>query len=195
MRKLPTKMIFVLLMIIAVWIGTVSANTRRNTAWGKEYQQTKAENTNAPVASTHRTLATVAPPNNTIDALTADEHMMIDLVNKERVAVGLQPLEVDKRIVETAREKARDMIANNYFDHQSARLGSPFNQIQAAGIQYVYAGENLAGSTTTERAHEALMNSPTHRSNILFDQYTHIGVGVIEGGKYGKMFVQHFIMK
>lgn len=195
MKPFVTKFIFVMLIVIAVWGGTVSANVGRNTNWWEEYQQTKAAKANKPADAGNLTMAAANSQQETIHALTADEQWMVDLVNAERVANGLQPLQVDMRIVETAREKAHDMIVNDYFDHQSARLGSPFDQMKAAGIQYGYAGENLAGSSTTDQAHKALMKSPTHRANILFESYSHIGVGVIDGGKYGKMFVQHFILK
>lgn len=127
--------------------------------------------------------------------LNADEQAMVNLVNKERVARGLNALQVDKRIVVTAREKAQDMIDHHYFDHKSPNLGMPFDQFKRAGIDYGYAGENLAGAGSVENAHTALMNSKTHRDNILFKQYTHIGIGEIDGGPYGKMFVQHFISK
>ena len=54
------------------------------------------------------------------------------------------------------------------------------------------AGENLALAPTTEFAHEGLMNSPGHRANILNGQFRRVGIGVLDGGIYGKMFVQEF---
>ena len=133
--------------------------------------------------------------NRTSDELNQDEFDMIKLVNKERVARGLNELQIDMQLVHTARVKAQDMIDQHYFDHQSPVLGSPFAMFKRAGMQYIYAGENLAGSANVHSAHSALMNSPTHRDNILFKKYTHIGVGEIGGGPYGKMFVQHFMAK
>lgn len=128
-----------------------------------------------------------------MDQLTLDEQEMYFLVNQERHKIGLEPLEIDMRLVQLAREKAKDLIINNYFDHYSPTLGSPFDQMYEAGIAYAHAGENLAGSPTVLEAHEALLNSPLHRANILKDRYTHVGIGIIEGGLYGKMFVQQFM--
>jgi len=125
--------------------------------------------------------------------LTADEQKMVDLVNAERIAVGLPALKVDMRLVKTARMKSQDMINNNYFAHQSPTYGSPFDLMKSQGITYRTAGENLAGHQTVEGAHKGLMNSPGHRANILNKNFTHIGIGIINGGKYGKMFTQHFI--
>ncbi len=118
---------------------------------------------------------------------------MWQLVNGERTSRGLAPLQIHEGLTELGRLKSQDMITHNYFAHQSPTYGSPFNMMQQAGISYRYAGENLAGSSTVERAHTALMNSPGHRANILNPNFTHIGIGIIDGGRYGKMFTQMFI--
>jgi uncharacterized YkwD family protein len=125
--------------------------------------------------------------------LSADEQKMVDSVNKERLAQGLNPLQVDLRLVKVARMKSQDMIDKNYFDHTSPTYGSPFDMMKNNGITYNYAGENLAGAPTVDSAHTNLMNSPGHRANILDVNYTKIGIGIIDGGPYGKMFTQEFI--
>jgi uncharacterized protein YkwD len=61
-----------------------------------------------------------------------------------------------------------------------------------SGVQYMLAGENLAYAPTVEIAHKGLMNSPGHRENILRPEFGRIGIGVIDGGIYGKMFTQNF---
>jgi uncharacterized protein YkwD len=60
------------------------------------------------------------------------------------------------------------------------------------GITYQTAGENLAGNQTVDRAHTSLMNSQGHRENILSSNYSEVGIGIVDGGPYGKMFVQLF---
>lgn len=139
---------------------------------------------------------TPAPAPQPIPAPTSvsiDEQAMIDLVNKERVSAGLPTLEVDMSLVKTARMKSQDMINKNYFDHNSPTYGSPFDLMKSQGITYQTAGENLAGNQTVANAHNTLMNSPGHRANILNKNFTKIGIGIINGGPYGKMFAQHFI--
>lgn len=125
--------------------------------------------------------------------LTQDEALMLQLVNKERLQAGLQPLSVDSRLVELARKKSKDMVDVGYFAHYSPTYGSPFDMMRAAGVNYRTAGENIAGAPTVETAHRALMNSPGHRANILNPAFTHIGIGIVDGGPYGKMFTQMFI--
>lgn len=125
----------------------------------------------------------------------AAEQKMLELVNKERAQAGAKPLAMDNELVRIARLKSADMIENKYFDHTSPRYGDPFTMLQSFGIKYKLAGENLAGDQTVEKAHQALMNSPGHRKNILNPGYTHIGIGIVEGGPYGAIFTQLFIGK
>jgi uncharacterized YkwD family protein len=127
-----------------------------------------------------------------VEGLTQEEQQMIDLVNQERAERGLSPLTVNMELTEVARVKAQDMIDNNYFAHQSPTYGSPFDMLSQFGVEYQTAGENLAGNQTVDAAHQALMNSDGHRANILNENYQEIGIGIVEGGTYGKMFVQVF---
>jgi len=127
--------------------------------------------------------------------LTADEQQMINLVNQERKAQGLKPLEVDMQLVKLARMKSQDMIDKNYFSHTSPTYGSPFDMMKKYGVSYKTAGENLAGASSVATAHKNLMNSEGHRKNILNSSFTHIGIGIVNGGPYGKMYTQLFIGK
>lgn len=126
--------------------------------------------------------------------LTAEESLMLSLINKERTSRGLQPLQVDMRLMGTARAKANDMAVNNYFNHTSPTLGTPPEQMRAAGITgyTVLGGENIALARSVEEAFTNFMNSDGHRQNILHPRYTHVGIGVVNGSAWGKVIVQHF---
>jgi uncharacterized protein YkwD len=39
---------------------------------------------------------------------------------------------------------------------------------------------------------QGLLNSPGHRANILNGNFKKVGIGVMDAGVYGKMFVQEF---
>jgi uncharacterized protein YkwD len=85
--------------------------------------------------------------------------------------------------------KAKDMYNNNYFDHTSPSYGSPFNMMKSFGIQYTYAGENIAkGQRSPQEVMTSWMNSPGHRQNILNPNFTKIGVAYYNGE-----WVQEFI--
>lgn len=128
-----------------------------------------------------------------VPGLSAAEQQMLNLVNQERTSRGLAALKADLELTRLARLKSQDMINLNYFAHQSPTYGSPFDMMRAAGISYRTAGENLAGASSVERAHNALMNSPGHRANILNSSFTHVGIGAVSGGPYGMMFTQMFV--
>lgn len=128
-----------------------------------------------------------------IKKLTPNEQEMVKLVNGERLKRGLSPLRVDLALSEVARFKSQDMLDNNYFSHYSPTYSSPFEMMKSFGIKYIYAGENIAGNPTVKEAHQSLMNSEGHKKNILNPNFTHIGIGVKEGSKFGKIFTQMFV--
>lgn len=121
-----------------------------------------------------------------------DEEGMLALVNQERTSRGLKPLVWDTELLAVARDHARDMFKRGYFAHETPEGIDPFQRMDAAGITYRTAGENLALAPSLDIAHEGLMNSPGHRANILNPDFGRVGIGVLDGGVYGKMFVQEF---
>lgn len=125
--------------------------------------------------------------------LTADEAKMVNLVNQARTGQGVKALSVNSQLVTLARRKSQDMVDKNYFSHTSPTYGSPFEMMKNAGVKYSTAGENIAGAATVESAHQNLMNSPGHRANILNSSFTQIGIGIVSGSQYGKIFTQMFI--
>jgi uncharacterized protein YkwD len=129
-----------------------------------------------------------------LDAFVAqeEEQEMIRLVNKERVTNGLDPLVEDVKLRDLARLYSDDMLRRGYFSHYNLEGQSPFERMDLAEIIYGYAGENLALAPSTELAMQGLMNSPGHRANILNANFAKVGVGVMDGGVYGKMFTQEF---
>lgn len=127
-------------------------------------------------------------------SLTADEKQMVQLINQERQKAGLQPLQVDMRLVKVARAKAKDMIDRGYFSHTSPTYGSPFDMMRSFGVtDWQAAAENIAQNPSVTGAHQSFMNSPGHRNNIMNPSFNKVGVGILDGGPYGKTFVQMFI--
>lgn len=120
------------------------------------------------------------------------EAEMLELVNNERIKEGLPPLQADPEMAEVARAHSRDMFARSYFAHVNPDGKTPFQRMDLAGVRYRTAGENLALAPTLSIAHEGLMNSPGHRANILQKSFGRLGIGVLDGGKYGLMITQKF---
>lgn len=136
------------------------------------------------------TLPAPKPP--TAVELTQEERQLFELVNKERAAAGLAALTIDIPLSQTARLKSRDMVDHNYFSHESPTFGSLADMLRSFGISYKVTSENIACNQGVEAAHEALMNSQEQRAKILGKNFTHIGVGIVDGGACGKMLTLHF---
>lgn len=135
--------------------------------------------------------------NNTTNTtnLTSDEWEVFNLINQQRSQNGLSPLKIDYEVQRVARIKAQDMVNNNYFSHTSPTYGSPFNMLNNFKVSYRTAGENIAGNSSNSAAVTAWMNSSGHKANILNSSFNYTGIGVVNGSKYGKIYVQMFIGK
>lgn len=121
---------------------------------------------------------------------------IIALTNAKRVENGLPALSSNGLLATAAGFKASDMLANNYWAHNSPSGKTPWSFISAAGYKYVYAGENLARDFTDPGSVvNAWMNSPSHRANLMDKNFKEIGVVVESGnlsGKEGILVVQMF---
>ena len=121
---------------------------------------------------------------------------LIELVNNERIANGLKPLKINDKLSQAAEGKAQDMLINSYFAHTSPTGTTPWYWLDKNDYNYVAAGENLAKDfTDSEYVHKAWMNSPSHKTNIMNENYQEIGIAVVEGeinGKKTLLAVQFF---
>ncbi|MFZ5366102.1 MAG: CvpA family protein [Patescibacteria group bacterium] len=120
------------------------------------------------------------------------ETKMFALVNEERERRGIKKLEWDPRLVVVAREHAKDMFLRGYFSHYSPEGENVSDRLKDNHIDFAVVGENLALAPTVFIAHQGLMASSGHRANILSPEFSKVGIGVIDGGIYGKMFTQVF---
>lgn len=144
-------------------------------------------------AGASTTTTTNKQENNSNSIATSDEIALLKLINAERKKNGLSELAFDEELLKVARVKAKDLVDNNYFSHNSPVYGSPFEMMKSFGITYRAAGENIAGNSTLEGAVKAWMDSPGHRENILSNAYNYTGIGIVDSPKYGKVLVQMFI--
>lgn len=113
--------------------------------------------------------------------------VLVDLANGDREQNGIHTLSINPVLSYAAELKARDMAQKSYFAHTSPEGITPWYWFREAGYDFLYAGENLAvnfsDSIDVERA---WMNSPTHRKNILSDNFSEIGIGTAQGFYKGR---------
>lgn len=122
----------------------------------------------------------------------ASEEMMVALVNEERLSKGLKSLVFDLKLRVIARAHSEDMFEKGYFSHFSPEGLTVADRAAEGGVDFLVIGENLAYAPSVELAHRGLMNSEGHRANILSTDFGKIGIGIMDGGVYGKMFTQVF---
>lgn len=151
--------------------------------------------TPAPKTTTPKQTTPTPAPTTPSTGVSQDEQTLLNLINKERANAGIGALAFDMELMKVARLKAKDMVDNNYFSHQSPTYGSPFDMMKQFGVSFKTAGENLAGNQTLEGAVKAWMDSPGHKQNILNGNFNYTGIGIVSSPTYGKVLVQQFIGK
>ncbi len=130
-----------------------------------------------------------------LDTLTPDRYselQMLRLIANARSEYGLPQLTFRQELVPIARGHAIDMWERKYIGHISPEGKSPVDRLKESHIPFLLVGENIALSSSVTTAEIGLINSSEHRANILDPGYTHIGIGVIDNGAQGKIFVQIF---
>jgi uncharacterized protein YkwD len=116
---------------------------------------------------------------------------VIRLVNAERSARGLNALVASPALSQAGGVHACDMIHYDFVGHQNPVTGStPETRYQAAGFPSIDEGENVAsGIYSASAVVDAWMASPVHQEVILTGYFTHVGVGIRVGGRYGVYWV------
>lgn len=121
--------------------------------------------------------------------------VLVEKANKTRTSVAMNELVISDELVYAAQLKANDMAAKGYFAHNSPDGKTPWDWLDAAGYSYQTAGENLAVNfVDSTDVHNAWLNSPTHKANIVRDGFTEIGIATAEGTYKGQkaVFVAQF---
>lgn len=115
----------------------------------------------------------------TAQALSGESKLIFHLTNAFRVYHGRSILSWCSIAAESARLHSQDMADNNYFAHESQDGRQPWDRMEALGINYVSAGENIsAGKYSGFVAYDSWVNSLGHRENLLSSSYKSLGVGI-----------------
>lgn len=111
------------------------------------------------------------------------EQRLLNGINAERAKAGLAPYSYDAGLTRIARTRVQQMVDQGYFAHTDPYGYTMYVELLAYfGYGYSWAGENLAlnnyaASESPERALISLMNSSTHRANLLATKFNRIGIG------------------
>lgn len=108
--------------------------------------------------------------------------VLVDLTNENRLADNQPALVRNDKLDRAASLKVDDMIAKQYFSHDSPDGVTPWYWFRKVGYKFLYAGENLAVNfTEAGDVTDAWMRSPLHRANIMNVQFREIGLAIEEG--------------
>ena len=119
------------------------------------------------------------------DVLSPIERTILNALNADRAAAGLAPLQLDSTLVATARAHSAEMSGGNRLFH-TTDLGA------VAPQKWRALGENVAMSTSLDAVNPRLMESATHRANIL-GNFDRVGIGVVVVG--GRIWITQEFMQ
>lgn len=110
---------------------------------------------------------------------------LLQATNSRRANNGQQSLALNQQLINAAQAKANDMVARDYWSHNTPDGQEPWIFFEEAGYAYTKAGENLAyGFPDSNETVTGWMNSPTHRDNMLDPAFTEVGFGFTNGPDY-----------
>jgi hypothetical protein len=127
-----------------------------------KYRGIRAESKEAAIVAANKEKAAA---NAELAEKYRDEFLL--LTNNERTDAGISELAADPYLMELAQKRASEQIV------LSGHVRPDGTRVVELGY-----GENIQGSASTPSgAVIRLMNSPSHRKNLLMKEYTRIGVG------------------
>ena len=103
---------------------------------------------------------------------------IVQLANQARAAAGAGPLTWDPALSAAARQHCLRMAAEGPISHRYGGEPDLDQRAGQAGAHFSLIEENVAVGPTPARIHEAWMNSPGHRANLLNPKVDHVGVAV-----------------
>jgi uncharacterized protein YkwD len=207
LRRVPIKTT-AFFLLIAAGLGTLGCETAppvdpgTTIVGGQNSQNAGQQTSGSPTASV---------------SVTVLEQLSLERLNRARLRPGAeaqsngiavdegvpgqintapkQPLAMNSALVRSSRLHSQDMIARDYFAHNSPEGVTPFERMNDAGYLFDHASENLAwrGSTggidvvdIVEREHTDLfvdegIDGRGHRVTMLNPVFREVGVGIVQG--------------
>ena len=127
-------------------------------------------------------------------APTAEYARALVAANRERQAAGIGALTWSQPLADVAQRHSQDMARRGFFDHTNPDGLSPFDRLDAAGITYSSAAENIAQNNADDGGAVIAqwMNSAGHRANMLSPNYVRMGLGLAMNPQGQRFWTQDF---
>lgn len=101
-------------------------------------------------------------------------------INQYRKSKGLKFLEINSKLETSAKNKALDMVAKNYWGYEGPGNQPPWKFFIEAGYNYLYAGEDIG--LNASRPEEILSQwkaNKNHNDLLLGDRFEEAGLGYL----------------
>jgi len=123
------------------------------------------------------------------ESTTAERQDVLARVNQSRATIGLPPLKRNLILDIKADKWARHLRDICDLEHSKLSDGAP--------NEWLKLGENVGYGGSIEQVHEAYMNSPGHKANILDPAFGSMGTAAVWGDcdGYRRVFTVHEFMK
>jgi len=121
--------------------------------------------------------------------MSAGEFENLSCLNAYRESLGIMPLEVDPRLLQSARRHSKEMVEKGYFAHESPTPSEKtlMGRMRNAGYNNGRS-ENIAnGSASGKAAFLQWFDSPPHHKNMVDAGSSAFGVG-----QWGSTWTQNF---
>jgi uncharacterized protein YkwD len=122
------------------------------------------------------------------DNLAAVGQATLCLLNQQRAANGVAALTENGRLTSASAGYSQRMVSEAFFAHEAPDGATLVDRLTGAGYSVddaIVVGENIGwGQGALARARsmvQAWMDSPGHRANLLSDDYTEVGLGIVLG--------------
>ena len=156
----------------------------------------------APAAASAACTDTEVLP--TADTLSVVATATVCLLNEERAAHGLDPVQENGALTRASLAYSQRLVAESFFAHEAPDGTDVVDRLTLSG--YIRpssgweVGENLAWAqgvlASPRNVVNAWMASPGHKANVLTRSYREIGIGIVLGtptaGSDGSTFTTNF---
>ncbi|MGA3150254.1 MAG: CAP domain-containing protein [Candidatus Saccharimonadales bacterium] len=105
--------------------------------------------------------------------------------NIARADNGVGSLNLNGKLDAAAQAQANDMVARNYWSHNTPEGGPPWTWVTDQGYVYLALGQNLAAGFNDEQSTiNGWLASSLHRENMLNPIYSDVGFGFANNPNY-----------
>ncbi len=111
-------------------------------------------------------------------AVSVAEQYLFQAANAERASRGLPTLRWDTGLYHAAQGHCWQMAQRESISHQYPGEPELASRGKNAGARFSMIAENVAEAQTAVRIHDAWMNSPGHRANLLDPHLDAVGISV-----------------